>query len=95
MFCLNVWLTVKNPDDVPRVRDLLAEAGLLSRDEPGNLRFEVYQSQADPARFLLCEHWQSKDAWEAHREAKAFREIYAPQVLPLVDRQPHPSTPVI
>ena len=27
-----------------------------------------------------------------HRRAKGYTEIYAPRVIPLVDRQPHPST---
>lgn len=33
-----------------------------------------------------------KADWERHRTAKAFSEIYAPKVLPLVDRTPHIST---
>lgn len=92
MHCINVWLQVRDVKDVSRMRELLAEAGRLSRGEPGNLRFEVYHSQADEQCFLLCEHWESAAAWEAHREERAFREIYAPQVLPLVERMPHVST---
>ena len=92
MYALNVWLTVKREQDVDEVRRLLAEASRLSRVEPGNLRFEVYHSESDRRKFLLCEHWSSREAWEAHREAQAFREIYAPRVLPLVEREPHPST---
>ena len=92
MFHINVWLTVKNASDIDTVRGLLANASRLSRQEPGCARFEVYHSEADPARFLLCEHWQQKSDWETHRAAKAFTEIYLPQVLPLVDREPHIST---
>jgi len=92
MHYLNVWLKVKNPGDVPQVRALLATAGQWSRQEPGCARFEVYQSQADPARFLLCEHWETKEALEVHRTARAFTEIYQPQVLPLVEREPHESS---
>lgn len=92
MFHINVWLTVKNPSDTETVRRLLAEAARLSRTEPGCVRFEVYHSQADATRFLLCEHWAQKSDWETHRTAKAFSEIYQPQVLPLVNREPHIST---
>lgn len=92
MFHINVWLTVKDPNNVDQVRTLLAEACHLSRQEPGCKRFEVYQSQADDRRFLLCEHWETEQAWKDHRDEKAFREIYQPQVLPLVDREPHIST---
>ncbi len=91
MVHLNVLLLVRDPANVPRVRDLLREAGHISRAESGCLRFEVYQSQAEPRRFLLCEHWQSAAALDTHRQGRAFTEIYSSQVLPLVDREPHPS----
>ena len=91
MFHINVWLTVKSATDTDQVRDLLAEACVLSRQEAGCERFEVFQSQADRQRFLLCEKWSSEQAWKDHRNEKAFTEIYQPQVLPLVDREPHIS----
>jgi quinol monooxygenase YgiN len=92
MFCINVWLTVKDPENTGAVAGLLAEAIHWTRQEPGCLRFEVFHSQADPTKFLLVEQWGGKADWEAHRSAKAFTEIYAPKVLPLVDREPHIST---
>jgi quinol monooxygenase YgiN len=92
MFCINVWLTVKNAEDVGAVAGLLAEATLWTRKEPGCLRFEVYHSESDPKKFLLVERWGAKSDWETHRTAKAFSEIYAPKVLPLVDREPHVSS---
>ena len=92
MFCLNVWITVKDPSHVETVRGLLTELGRLSRAEPGCIRYEVCHSQADATRFLLCERWESQAAWEHHRTLKGFTEIYQPQVLPLVNREPHIST---
>lgn len=89
MHLLNVWLTVKDPADVPEIRRNLAEQQRLSRLEPGCVRFEVYQSETDPRRFLLHEHWESKQAWEVHRTAQAYLTIYQPHVLPKVDREPH------
>ncbi len=91
MYCLNVWLTVKDNSNIETVRSLLAEQVKLSRAEPGCLRFEVYHSQADLRRFLLVERWGEKADWEVHRTARAVTEIYVPKVLPLVDREPHPS----
>jgi quinol monooxygenase YgiN len=89
---LNIWLTVKNKDEVARVSQLLAKAARLSRTEPGCQRFEVYQSQHDPSRFLLHEHWESQAALDAHRTAEAYTTIYQPHVLPLVEREGHPCT---
>lgn len=91
MFYLNVWLTVKDPGQIETVGKLLASQVPLTRAEPGCIRFEVYHSEADPRRFLLVECWREKADWETHRTAPAFTEIYAPQVLPLVDREPHIS----
>jgi quinol monooxygenase YgiN len=92
MHYLNVWLTVRDPADVEKIRGWLAECVRLSRAEPGCVRYDVYHSQTEPAKFLLVEHWQAKADWETHRTAKAFTEIYQPHVLPRVDRQPHVAT---
>lgn len=92
MIYINVHLTVKDPKDIPEIQGLLAEQCRLSRQEPGCLRFEVYHSQTDAKVFLLNEHWADQAAIDAHRKAKAYTTIYQPQVLPRVERVPHPST---
>jgi quinol monooxygenase YgiN len=92
MLHLNVLLMVPQASDIPTVRELLAEAGRLSRKEPGCVRWEAYQSNNDPARFLLHEWWESQAALDEHRKAQAYTTIYQPRVLPLVNREPHPST---
>ncbi len=91
----NVLLTVKAESDVPQIRELLTEQCRLSREEPGCVRFEVYQSQTDRKFFVLVEAWESAAALDQHRLAKAYLEIYKPKVLPLVDRTPHPCDLVI
>jgi quinol monooxygenase YgiN len=92
MLYLNIWLTVKDPADTQKVMELLAEQARLSRQEPGCLRFEVYHSNNDPTKFLLHERWESQATLDVHRTAHAYTTVYAPQVLPLVNREPHPST---
>jgi quinol monooxygenase YgiN len=90
MLYLNILLTVKEKENVSQVRDLLTEAGRLSRQEPGCFRFEVYQSQNDETKFMLSEHWQDQAAIDVHRTAQAYSTIYKPRVLPLVIREGHP-----
>lgn len=85
----NVILTVKAAADIERVAALLQQQAASSRGEAGCLRFEVYQSESEPAVFMLIEHWQSEAHLAAHREADGFTRIYKPQVLPLVERTPH------
>lgn len=89
MFVINVILEVAQTADIESVRENLRKAGELSRGEPGCLRFEVYQDQQDHRTFLLCEHWESREAWETHKQAEAFTTIYQPLVLPKVTRTPH------
>lgn len=91
MIYANILLTVRNPDDIPKVAELLKEQGRLSRAEPGCERFEVYHSQSDPNVFVLIERWASQEALDVHRTAEGYTQIYQPQVLPLVDRVPHVS----
>ena len=91
MIHVNVILTVIDAGDIQTVRDLLAEQRRRSLLEEGCARFEVYHSQADRSVFLLMEHWETQAHLDAHREADAFKTLYEPKVLPLVNRVPHPS----
>lgn len=90
MVYVNVVLTVREEADIPLVIRLLADQGRLSRQEPGCARFEVYHSQSDRRVFLLNEHWESQAALDQHRKGLAYTTIYQPEVLPRVDRVPHP-----
>ena len=92
MLYFNIWLTVKDRDDIEKVRELLVEQCRRSRQEPGCSRFDVYHSTTDDTRFLLNEHWESQADVDAHRKAYAYTNVYQPKVLPLVSREPHPST---
>ncbi|MCX7419637.1 MAG: antibiotic biosynthesis monooxygenase [Planctomycetia bacterium] len=85
----NVVVTVKDGRDIDEVKSLLLEQTRLSRLEPGCERFELYHSQSDAKVFILVERWNSAEALDQHRLAKAYVEIYKPKVLPKVDRTPH------
>ncbi|MCA9062474.1 MAG: antibiotic biosynthesis monooxygenase, partial [Planctomycetaceae bacterium] len=73
----------------------LVKQAELSRAEPGCLRFEAYESATVPQTFILVERWQDQAALDEHRKAEGFTTIYAPQVLPLVDRVAHVGTPLL
>lgn len=92
MLYVNILLTVNDENEIDEIAGLLAEQGRLSRQEPGCERFEVYHSQSDPKVFLLTERWELEEAIDVHRQARAYQEIYKPQVLPRVTRVPHVST---
>ncbi len=56
-----------------------------SRAEPGNLRYDLWQDQADPARFVLDELYVDAAAVASHRETLHFK-AYLAQIGDLADR---------
>ncbi len=89
MVDITVILTAKELASVPELRTLLATQVRLSRAEPGCVRFEAFESQSVPGTFILIERWESQAALDEHRKAEGFTTVYAPKVLPLVERVPH------
>lgn len=94
MIDLTVVLSAREINCVPQLRELLALQVNLSRQEPGCVRFEAFESQTVPGTFILIERWESQAALDTHRTAKGFTTVYAPQVLPLVDRVAHVCRPL-
>jgi len=47
------------------------------RAEPGNLRWDVWQDQADPTRFVLDELYIDASAVAAHRETPHFKDYFS------------------
>lgn len=92
MIDLTVVLAARDISSVPQLRELLAMQVNLSRQESGCVRFEAFESQSVPGTFILIERWESQAALDTHRTAKGFTTVYAPQVLPLVDRVAHVCT---
>jgi len=86
---LIVVLVAKDVDDVAELLKLLATQVRLSREEPGCLRFEAYESQSVPGTFFVVEQWESEAALDQHRQAEAITNVYVPRILPLVDRYLH------
>lgn len=54
------------PGHEARLRTRLAELVAPSRQEPGNLRYELLLDEADPRRFVLVERWETADAHARH-----------------------------
>lgn len=89
MIDLTVVLTAKDSSSLPELLIIAGNEVQLSRAEPGCVRFEAYESQSVAGTFILIERWESQVALDEHRKATAFLTVYAPKVLPLVDRVPH------
>ena len=87
----NVILRAKHLEDIGTISHLLATQAEVSLTEQGCRRFEVYQSESDAQTFILIEWWETQEDLDRHKSAKQFVEVYVPQVIPLVERFPHPS----
>ena len=56
-----------------------------SRQETGNLRYDLWQDQSDPDRFVLDELYADRDALASHRATPHFQH-YASAVGGLAER---------
>ena len=63
---------------------LLPHLAAASRDEPGNLGYEICHSTEDPRHVILLERYVSRDALDAHRETSHFKELALGRIIPLL-----------
>jgi quinol monooxygenase YgiN len=66
----------------PAVAPMLAKLAQASRQEPGNLRFDVLQHTMRANHFTVIETWRDQAALDAHVSA-AHTKQYRDEVLPL------------
>jgi len=66
----------------PAVAPMLAKLAQASRQEPGNLRFDVLQHTMRANHFTVIETWRDQAALDAHVTA-AHTKQYRDEVLPL------------
>jgi quinol monooxygenase YgiN len=73
------------PGKVAELRALLDGMTTPSRSEPGNLRYDLWQDQSDPTRFVLDELYVDADAVAAHRTSAHFQN-YLSAIAALAER---------
>jgi autoinducer 2-degrading protein len=67
MYVVSVTVHVK-PDQVDRFIEATLDNARNTRQEPGNVRFDVLQGEDEVTRFLLYEVYQSKEDFKAHQQ---------------------------
>ena len=72
-----VAILAARPGKADELKALLSSMLARSRAEPGNLRWDIWQDQADPDRFVLDELYTDKAAAAAHRETRTSRTTSA------------------
>ncbi len=81
------------PDKAGELRALLTDMAPHCRAEPGNLRWDVWQDQAQPSRYVLDELYVDDDAVAAHRQAPHYL-YYLSRVPELAERAAFVCDPV-
>lgn len=61
-------------EKVDEVKSITKELIDQTREEDGNLSYELYQDIDNPQIFSFIEEWQSKEALEAHMGTDHFKK---------------------
>lgn len=69
------------------VLELLKEVAEKSREEKGNLFYDIHQSQQDANTLLLYEGYTSEVAVEEHRNSPYFQGVVVGQIVPLLENR--------
>ncbi len=72
-----VAILTARPGATDRLRALLEGMLAPSRAEAGNLRYDLWQDQSEPTRFVLDELYTGQDAVRAHRATPHFQAYLA------------------
>jgi quinol monooxygenase YgiN len=67
-----------------QVLGLLRELATESRQEPGNISFDVYENVDDRSRVVLLERYESREAFALHRETPHFHALVLAKIVPLL-----------
>jgi autoinducer 2-degrading protein len=71
MYVVCVTIKVK-PEFVQAFTDAIKLNHEGTRQEPGNVRFDVLQAEDDPAHFFLYEVYHAKEDFAAHQQTPHF-----------------------
>ncbi|ACS85377.1 putative quinol monooxygenase [Musicola paradisiaca] len=64
-------------DFIEEVASAVRNVVPLSRQEAGNLQYELHEEINKPGVFVFFERWRDKDAINVHEQTAHFRELVA------------------
>ena len=71
MIATLVYVNVK-PECVDAFKDITCYNHDNTRKEPGNIRFDVLQTNSDPTKFVLYEVFKDEESAAAHKETAHY-----------------------
>lgn len=74
-------------DSMQAVLQLIPELMDKTRQEAGNLQYNIYQSMADANQLVLFEAYKDNESLETHRNSEHFQSIVINQIVPLLENR--------
>jgi autoinducer 2-degrading protein len=71
MYVVSVTVWVK-PEHIAQFIEATFDNARNTRLEPGNVRFDVLQTEEDPSRFLLYEAYRAKEDFAHHQQTPHY-----------------------
>ena len=69
------------------VLDLLTEVSIKSKEEKGNLFYQINQSTSDKNTLMLYEAYKDESALADHRNSEHFQTLVIGQIVPLLENR--------
>jgi len=70
----------KDPEFLRLFKTLKAE---ISKNEPGNVYYDLYRSRKDPLTYVVTERYRDEAAWKAHQNSPYGKTLF-PQMRALM-----------
>lgn len=71
-----VALMKAQADKVDEVKKALLECAMPTRQEEGNINYDLHQSLSDPTDFMMHENWANKEALDAHGKTPHMATLF-------------------
>lgn len=68
---------IAKDDHIDQLKTLLESMVMPSRASKGCLKYNIYQIQNDPKRFIVIEAWEDEAALEGHKASKHYKHYKA------------------
>ena len=81
--CNATWIAKPGEEDT--VRDALSKLTPASREEPGNLYYQVYQHPDEPNIFRIFEVYTDEAAFKKHGTYPHFEQWALGQAIPVLE----------
>jgi quinol monooxygenase YgiN len=87
-YCAMVTLRIREEHDAPPVWQALTGLQTLTRQEPGCLRFDLFQFAASPRDILLLEAFVDEAAFSLHLQAPYTQAYFSLAMTEVVEKTP-------